>query len=197
MKRMFRILTLASLVAIASSCNDARREQDQDSNEVAEEANDEKFEDKDAEKDADWVAEVVAANYAEIKMAQLASQRSSNAEVKNIAKMLEADHTKALNELKSLAQTKAITVPVEEKDDAKKDLEKMRSEDAKDFDSKWLNKMEDEHEKDIKKFENESEKSKDAELKSWAEKTLPHLRMHLEKVKACKDNMDHKKKVNS
>jgi putative membrane protein len=196
MKHIFRVLTLASVFAIYS-CNEARREQDQDSNEVAEEANDEKFEDNDMEKDADFVAEAVAMNIAEIKMAQLASQRSTNAEVKSIAAMLEADHTKALNELKTLAQSKAITVPVEAKDADKNDLKNLSEEDAEDFDKKWLEKMEDAHEKAINKFERRADNGEDADIKSFATKMVPHLKMHKEKIDACQDNMKDMKKNDS
>jgi len=188
MKRIFKILTVASLFAFYS-CNEARREQEQDSNEVAEEANEEKFEDKDMEKDADFVAEAVAANYAEIKMAKLAQQRSSNAEVKEIARMLEKDHTKVLSELKTLAQSKSITVPVEEEDAAKRKMENLTDESGEDFDKKWLEQMEDSHEKSINKFERRAEKGEDADIKAFASKTLPHLRMHKEKIDACQDRM--------
>lgn len=186
MKRIFKVLTLASLFAVFS-CNDSRREQDQDTTEVAEEANDEKFEDNDMEKDADFVAEAVASNYAEIKMAQLASQRSSNPEVKSIAKTLEADHTKTLNELKALAQTKAITVPMEEEEDARDKMKKLSDEKAEDFDKKWLEQMEDSHEKSINKFERRADKGEDADIKAFAAKTLPHLKMHKEKIDACQE----------
>jgi putative membrane protein len=188
MKRIFKVLTLASLFAVFS-CNDARREQDQDSTEVAEEANDEKFEDNDMEKDADFVAAAVASNYAEIKMAQLASQRSSNPEVKSIAQTLEADHTKVLNELKALAQTKAITVPMEEEEDAKDKMRKLSDEKAEDFDKKWLEQMEDAHEKSINKFEKRADKGEDADIKAFAAKTLPHLKMHKEKIDACQEKV--------
>jgi putative membrane protein len=188
MKRIFKILTLASLVAVFSSCNETRREQEQDSNEVAEEANDEKFEDNDMEKDADFVAEAVASNLAEIQMAKLASQRSSNAEVKQLAKMLETDHAKVLSELKALAQKKAITVPVEPKDEQKRKLENLREEEADDFDKKWLETMEDAHEKSINKFERRADNGEDADIKAFASKTLPHLKMHKEKIDQCQDN---------
>lgn len=188
MKRIFRILTLASLVA-AFSCNEARREQDQDSNEAAQEANDEKFEDNDMEKDADFVAQAVASDYAEIKMAELAMQKSTNSQVKDIAKMLQADHTKTLGELKTLAQAKSISIPSEEKDEAKNDAKKLSDENAQDFDKKWLNKMEDDHQKEIDKFEKRADKGEDADIKAFASKTLPHLKMHLEKIKAAKDMM--------
>jgi putative membrane protein len=188
MKRIFKILTVASIFAFYS-CNEARREQDQDSNEVAEEANDEKFEDNDMEKDADFVAEAVAMNYAEIDMANLGSQRSSNPEVKSIAQMLVADHTKNLAELKALAQSKSITVPVEAKESDKNDLKKLSDENGKDFDKKWLEKMEDAHDKAINKFEKRADKGEDADIKAFAAKTLPHLKMHKDKIDACQDKV--------
>lgn len=189
MKRIFKILTLASLVVVFASCNETRREQEQDTNEVAEEANDEKFEDNDMEKDADFVAEAVASNLAEIQMAKLASQRSSNPEVKQLAKTLENDHTKVLAELKALAQQKAITVPVEPEDEAKRKMENLREEEADDFDKKWLETMEDAHEKSINKFERRADKGEDADIKSFASKTLPHLKMHKEKIDQCQDKV--------
>jgi len=188
MKHFFRVLTLASVFAIYS-CNEARREQEQDSNEVAEEANDKKFDDHDMEKDADFVAEAVAMNIAEIEAAKLATQRSTNAEVKDIARMLESEHTKALTELKALAQQKSITVPVEATDSDKKDLEKLSKEDRKDFDKKWLEKMEDAHDKAINKFERRADHGEDADIKAFAAKMVPHLKMHRDKIDACQDRI--------
>lgn len=187
MKRIFRILTLASLVLMLAC--DTRRESDSDTNdnedskEVAEEANDEKFDDKSMENDADFVANTVAANYGEIKFAGLATQRSANPEVKKAAAMLVEDHTKTLNELKTLAQSKAITVPVEEDDEARRKTERFSDEAGKDFDKKWCNEMIDRHDESIRKFENRMEKTEDAELKAWINKTLPVLRNHRDHLK--------------
>jgi putative membrane protein len=174
------------------ACNETKRESDsdnEDSKEVAEEANDAKFEDNDMEKDADFVANTVAANYGEIKFAQLANQRSANPEVKQVASMLIEAHTKTLNELKNLAQAKAITVPVEEDDEAKRKTERFSDEAGKDFDKKWCKEMIDRHEESINKFEKRMEKTEDAELKAWITNTLPHLRMHLDKLNACHDKI--------
>lgn len=194
MKRIFKILTLVSLVSMLA-CNEARREgngtDNEDSKEVAEEANEEKFEDADAnvEKDADFVASTVASNYGEIKFARLAAQRSSNPEVKRIADMLVKDHTKTLDELKALAKTKNITIPVEEDDEARRKTENFADKDGKDFDKKWCKEMIDRHEETINKFEKRMEKTQDADLKTWVNKILPHLRMHLEQLNACEEKV--------
>lgn len=193
MKRIFRILTLVSLVALVS-CNEARRGGDtaydnEDSKEQAEEANDEKFDDNDMENDADFVANTVAANYGEIKFAELANQRSANAEVKQIASALIADHTKTLGELKAYAQSKSITVPVEADDEAIRKTERFSDEAGKDFDKKWCREMMDRHEESINKFEKRLDKTEDPELKALINKTLPTLRAHHDKIEACHDKL--------
>jgi putative membrane protein len=194
MKRIFRMLTLVSLVAMLAC--DAKREGDsngeasnEDSKELAEEANDEKFEDNDMEKDADFVANTVASSYGEIKFATLATQRSANPEVKKVAALLVADHTKSLGELKTLAQTKAITVPVEEDDEARRKVENFSDEAGKDFDKRWLKELMDRHDETISKFEKRIDKTEDADLKAWINKTLPVLRAHHEKLKVVHDQV--------
>jgi len=180
------MIVFAALVMV--SCTP--KEKSADSNEVAEEANEEKFDDKKDEKDAEFVAEVVASNYAEIELAKLASTRSDNAQVKEVAKMLEDDHSKLLTELQAFAGTKAITVPTEPEDDAKKKIEDLtKEEDIKDFNKEWCKEMADKHEKTIEKFEDRAEKTADADLKIWINQTLPHLRTHLDKVKACEESL--------
>ena len=49
--------------------------------------------------------------------------------------------------------------------------------------------MADKHEKTIEKFEDRAEKTEDADLKIWITQTLPHLRTHLDKVKACEESL--------
>jgi putative membrane protein len=194
MKRIFRILTVVSLVSMLA-CNEAKREGDdatndnKDSKEQADEANDEKFEDNDMENDADFVARTVELNYGEIKFAQLASQNSSNPEVKKMAAMLVTDHTKTLNELKAFASSKSITVPVEEDDEARRKTERFSDEAGKDFDKKWCKEMIDRHEESINKFEKRIDKTEDADLKAWLTKTLPALKSHRDQLEAIHDRI--------
>lgn len=194
MKRIFRILTLVSLVSLLA-CNEAKRENDsdvndkEDSKEQAKDENDAKFRDNDMEKDADFIANTVAANYGEIKFAQLANQRSSNAEVKKIASMLVTDHTKALAELKKFAQAKSISVPVEEDDEARRKTDRFSDEAGKDFDKKWTKEMIDRHEETINKFEKRLDKSEDADLKALINKMLPTLRHHLDQLNSCNEKI--------
>ena len=177
------------------ACNEAKREGDdatndnKDSKEQADEANDEKFEDNDMENDADFVARTVELNYGEIKFAQLATQNSSNPEVKKMAAMLVTDHTKTLNELKAFASSKSISVPVEEDDEARRKTERFSDEAGKDFDKKWCKEMIDRHEESINKFEKRIDKTEDADLKAWMTKTLPTLKSHRDQLEAIHDRI--------
>jgi putative membrane protein len=49
--------------------------------------------------------------------------------------------------------------------------------------------MIDDHQQDIKEFEDAAKNCKDAELKAFAAKTLPTLRMHLEAIQKIHDSM--------
>ena len=192
MKKLFLKfpVILMLLFAVACSNEKANNQTAEDSNEVAEESNDEKFDDNDVKNDADFVAEQVAANYAELELAKLAAQKSSVSDIKTIAQKLETEHSNKLEELKSLAQQKAITVPTEAEDDGKKTVRNLSEEkDADDFNEEWCKEMVDTHEKKIEAYEDRLEKTEDPELKAWIGNTLPSLRTHLDQLKACHEKL--------
>ena len=142
-------------LSILSGCNQANRGNDsnlgEDRDEAAAESNTDKFAGK-RERDAEFVYEIVESNYGEIKLAELGHQKSRNAEVKKIAQTFLTDHSTSLNELKTLAQAKAISVPVEEREQSKQMLEDLGAEGDADFDQAWCEEMIDMHDESIDKF---------------------------------------------
>ena len=176
-------------IGLFYGCSPSKKDGNENTNETAKETNDQNIEDKDQEKDADFIVDAVAANYAEINLAQQALGRSQDAEVKKMATMLDADHTKVLNELKAYASKNGIVLPVEETEHAKKDEEKLSEKDAADFDKKWCSELIDAHQNTIDKFEKRIDRTEDPELKNWISATLPSLKMHLQMLK------DHKEKI--
>lgn len=161
----------------------------EDSKDVAEERNEEKFETKAGEKEAQFIVDVAAVNYAEIRMAQLASQKSANGEIKTLAGELEKEHTAMLNEVKEYAAKKSITVPTEESQEAKDDITDLQDEKPADFDKKWCNEQMDYHKIAIDKFEKASDDLADADLKNWVNTNLPKLKQHQDKLKACHEKL--------
>lgn len=194
MKGIYRILLIAVSILLAS-CNESRRGNDSNvnetRNEAAEEENADKFAGK-TRKDAAFIYDVVASSYAEVKLAELANQKSRKPEVQHIAQKLLSDHTVLLNELKTIAQAKAVAIPVEESRSSGRTLDDLAGESEKNFDEEWCEEMMDLHEQDIKKFENRFEDTEDAELKAFINKTLPVLKAHHQDLKACIERLRNK-----
>lgn len=187
MKWINKAGAIALMGLMAFSCGP---KQNRDSHEAAEEANEDKFQTRDTEKDAQFVAEAVAANYAEIQLAQLAVQKSNDTEIKSVAKFLETEHNKVLAELKDVAGKRVISVPSSEDDAARRKIEDLtREDDVKDFNKEWCKTMVEKHEKSIENFETRMNETEDAELKAWLSSTLPHLRDHLDRIKACHERI--------
>jgi putative membrane protein len=174
------------------SCNESGRGNDSNLNEernkAAAESNADKFA-AEKQQDANFVYEAVASNYGEIKLSELANQKSRTSEVREIALRLQADHTALLNELKTLAQAKAISVPVEEPDASKRRIESIAKVSGSDFDKEWCKEMKNRHEKNIKEFEKRQENTEDGELKLFISKTLPVLKEHHQVLKSCQEKL--------
>src|SRR5690348_3369433 len=98
----------ATLLIAAVACDSKKQE---DSTDMAKEQNDAVLNDRDDEKDADFVVNAVAANYAEIKLAQLAQTKSSDVAIKEMAALLEKDHAELVNQLSGYAAQKGLSVP--------------------------------------------------------------------------------------
>lgn len=142
--------------------------------------------DKDA---ADFAVEAANGGMMEVDLGNYAAQNASSQRVKDFGSMMVRDHSKANDELKSLAATKNITLPSTTGDDAKKHMDDMMKKKGQDFDKAYMKMMLDDHKKDVKAFEKASKECKDADLKSFAGKTLPVLQVHLDSAKAITGKM--------
>lgn len=126
-----------------------------------------------------FVMKAAKGGLAEVELGQLAQQKATSDEVKQFGQRMVTDHTKANDELKSLAQSKNITLPttMDPKDKAEHDRLSKLSGDA--FDKAYMAHMVADHRKDVNEFRKESTSGKDSEVKTWAAKTLPTLEEHL------------------
>ena len=190
MKVLFGITM--GIVLLLSACNESRRGNDSNvnetRNEAAAESNTDKFEGK-TQRDAEFVYEVIESNYEKIKLAELANQRSRNSEVKQIAQTLLNDLPASLNELKTLAQSKAISIPVKERPSTERKLDNLADKSGYEFNKRWCDEMMDLHEETVEKFEKRLEDTNDADLKAYISKTLPVLRKHHESLEACEERL--------
>jgi putative membrane protein len=159
-----------------------------DPKEIAENQNEERFDDRKSEKDAEFLVDAAEINLEEIKLGELAQKRGSTDHVKALGKMMVDEHTAAQNELKKLAASKSITIPVvltENGLDAFDDLNEETV--GKDFDEEYASMMVKGHKGAIREFENASSNAEDGDIRNWASSMLPALRIHLEHSEACKE----------
>lgn len=141
--------------------------------------------------DKDFVMKVAKDGKAEVELGNLALTKASSEDVKQFAQRLIDDHSKANDELTQLAQSKGITLPsaspadkptgTEKSVDAESTatMERLNRLSGAEFDREYIRLMVMDHDKAVTLFEKQaSGKDGDAEIKSWAEKTLPTLREH-------------------
>ena len=116
-------------------------------------------------------------------MSKLAMDKAQNAQVKEFAKRLVDDHTKANAELTKLASAKGVTPPAAVDAGHKRKLERMAKKSGTDFDREYMDDMVDDHQKDVREFRSMAKSAKDPDLKAFAAGTLPALEQHLQLAK--------------
>jgi putative membrane protein len=139
----------------------------------------------------------------------MATSRASNEEVKSLAQRLVDDHTKTNAEVADLARQKGVTLSTAHSMSGQaSDTSNPRSASTasanagtdkssgefsnlsgQKFDQAFLEHVRNHHEKDIAAFEKQARSGSDADVKAFAEKTLPTLREHLAKVKSVQSGL--------
>ena len=190
-KYFFQVMIAVGVTIMAMSCESKKNN---DSTEVAKEQNDSSATTKEEKKDAEWAVEVADGGMFEVQTATLALTKATSPEVKKFAQMMVDDHTKANNELKSIASKKGIALPDVISEKCQKKYYDLDQKNKNDFDKDYIDLMVKDHDEDVDKFEKEANKGEDAELKSWASNTLATLRHHDEEAKRLQDVLKNKKK---
>ena len=140
-----------------------------------------------SEEDSKFAVEAASGGMMEVQLGELAQQKASNQKVKDFGAKMVRDHSKANDDLKTIAGSKNITLPPAPGEDHMEHIKKLSEKSGKEFDKDYIKMMVDDHEKDIDHFEKCSKDAKDAELKAFAAKTLPTLREHLAEAKKIWD----------
>ena len=119
----------------------------------------------------------------EVQLGELAKQKAGSEMAKDVGEMMVKDHTKANQELKSLAAKKGVQLPAALDSQHQGMVDKVSTQSGAGFDKAYLDVLDTAHKKDIALFEKASKNAKDPEVKAFAEKTLPVLKTHHEHVK--------------
>ena len=119
-------------------------------------------------------------NLAEINAGKMAASKAQSPDVKKFAQQMVQDHTKMLEDLKSMAKAKGVALPQSGslKEKAQSKLAERAS--GADFDKKYMDEMVKEHQKDVQDTQNVAAKAKDPDFKRAVEKAHAKIQEHLQ-----------------
>lgn len=144
--------------------------------------------------DRRFMEEAARSGMAEVALGQLAQQRAESAEVKSFAKTMVDEHSRANEELKSLAARKGVTLPQDVAPQHKSEQDRLARLSGAEFDAAYVKAMVKEHEKDVDSFRRQSTSGQDPDTKEWAGKTLPKLQSHLQHAQTLDDEVGDRKR---
>lgn len=139
--------------------------------------------------DAEFAVAAANGGMAEVELSKLAETKATNAKVKEFAAMMTKDHGGANAELMALAKTKNITLPTTVGEDKQKTMGDLQTKTGADFDKAYVDVMVKDHKSTVDLFEKASTDAKDADIKSFAIKTLPVLKNHLQAIETIQKGM--------
>ena len=135
--------------------------------------------------DAQFATEATSGGMLEVELGKLCITNAKSFHVKTFGAMMVEDHTKANNELKSIAANKNLILPAVLNDKDQQMYDALKKKTGTDFDNAYIKMMVSDHEKDLSDFKKESAEGKDADISSFATKTLPVLQKHMDAAKAA------------
>jgi putative membrane protein len=115
----------------------------------------------------------------EVETGNQAEQKSSNQSIKDFASMLVKDHTAAGDELKTLAQSKSVSLPTSASVGQMAEKGKLDVLSGDTYDKSFIETQIKAHRRTIALFDKEAAAGQDEDAKSFAQKTLPTLKKHL------------------
>ena len=130
--------------------------------------------------DSKLMIDLAHGNIAEIEAGKMALEKSQNDTVKKFAQQMVDDHTAALTELQTLAQTKGVKLPEDVGPKHKTMAAALKAASGNAFDKQYMKGAGvADHQQTIALLKNIQKNGKDAELKTMATKKLPTVQAHL------------------
>ena len=126
-----------------------------------------------------FVSKAAQTGMAEVELGKIALGKSQNADVRAFADRMVKDHSKANEELTTIAQSKNVEVPKKLDIEHQGMVDMMRGKSGADFDKEYAQHMAKGHGDAVALFTDASKASGlDHELAAFAQKTLPTLQEH-------------------
>jgi putative membrane protein len=122
-------------------------------------------------KDKTFMKKAAKGGTMEVTMGKMAEQNAQSDDVKSFGKRMVTDHSKANDELKSIASKKGVQLPSKE------------SSSNWTSDKAYMDTMVKDHEKDLAEFKQEANSGSDPDVKKFADDTAKVIQEHLDLAK--------------
>jgi putative membrane protein len=126
---------------------------------------------------ATFVTKAAQGGLTEVAVSKAAAASSQDPKVKQFAEQMVRDHSKANDELSSLAKSKGLQVPTSLDAEHQAIVQKLSNKKGAEFDAAYTKQMKEDHAKTVALFQSAA-KSSDSDLAAFAKKTLPTLMEH-------------------
>ncbi len=134
--------------------------------------------------DKQFIRKAAEDDVAEVQVAQLAQQKASDNNLKQMAQHLMSDHQQNEQQLKQIAQQQGVTWPTQPDKRDKAKYDRLSKLNGQQFDKAFIREQVKDHKKDVAIFQRESQDAKDQTVKQYASQTLPTLQQHLQMVES-------------
>ena len=128
-------------------------------------------------KDKTFMHKAAKGGMMEVALGRLAEQKGQSEDVKSFGKRMITDHSKANDELKSIAEKKGVKLA------SKEPSEKWSSDKA------YMEMMVKDHEKDLAEFQDEANNGSDPDVKKFADDTAKMVQEHLDLAKQTQSKL--------
>lgn len=139
--------------------------------------------------DEKFAMEAAVGGMEEVQLGQMAAQKGASDEVRQFGQKMVDDHTKANQDLMQVASGKGWMLPMALDAKHQADVQKLSALTGDAFDRAYVKMMIQDHKKDVGEFQKESMHGMDADVKSFATRTLPTLQEHLQMIQRINGKM--------
>lgn len=130
--------------------------------------------------DRDFVNQAAHAGRFEVESSQLALQEAQDQDVRQFAQRMVDDHARATRELEQIAMRKGVDLPARLDSKNANRIARLRDTSPNQFAREYRSLQLEAHREAIELYEKAARDCDDAELESFAQRTLPTLRAHLQ-----------------
>jgi putative membrane protein len=121
-------------------------------------------------------------NWTEVKLGELARSRTQRADVKAYAELIIQHHKNAQQSLKDIMNKVNASLPKDITTEQQASIDDLKRTGDADFDRMFVKRMVMDHQKGVALYESFIGSTKSPELKNYANITIDHMKLHLQKA---------------